>query len=103
MTFNCLGCVLRDAPRGPAPTCGRGVCATCSAAPIEIPCDRVRLAPEALGTWSVRRDPYMLWDTGADAVVSARKFFLSPTPDGNVRKSTSTPSASRSALHNCLY
>ena len=85
MAFKCLGCALREGSCGTAAGSWQAVCATCSTTPIHIPCDRVRLCPESLGKWSARRAPFMLWDTGAGAVVSARKFYLSPTPDGNVR------------------
>ena len=86
LAFNCLGCALRDAPTQDAPGSWKGVCATCATAPICVPCDRVRLCAENIGKWSVRRDPFHLWDTGKGAVVSARKFYLTPSPDGNVRQ-----------------
>ena len=82
---HCLGCTLRGAPENPANN-SHGVCTTCASGPIHIPCDRVRLCSEAIGTWSKASpmDAFQQWDTGKGAVVPARKFYLSPTPDGNV-------------------
>ena len=81
----CVGCLIRGAPGANAHK-SHGVCAACVAGPIHIPCDRVRLCSEALGKWSMTSplDAFQQWDTGKGAVVSARKFYLSPTPDGNV-------------------
>ena len=85
MSTACLGCTLRGAPETPANN-SHGVCTTCASGPIHIPCDRVRLCSEAIGTWSKASpmDAFQQWDTGKGAVVPARKFYLSPTPDGNV-------------------
>ena len=85
MSAACIGCTLRGAPETPANN-SHGVCTTCASGPIHIPCDRVRLCSEAIGTWSKASpmDAFQQWDTGKGAVVPARKFYLSPTPDGNV-------------------
>ena len=85
MSTACLGCTLRGAPETLANN-SHGVCTTCASGPIHIPCDRVRLCSEAIGTWSKASpmDAFQQWDTGKGAVVPARKFYLSPTPDGNV-------------------
>jgi hypothetical protein len=81
----CIGCTLRGAPETPANN-SHGVCTACASGPIHVPCDRVRLCSENIGTWS-KASPlaaFQQWDTGKGAVVAARKFYLSPTPDGNV-------------------
>ena len=81
----CIGCTLRGAPETPANN-SHGVCTACASGPIHVPCDRVRLCSETIGTWSKASplDAFQQWDTGKGAVVAARKFYLSPTPDGNV-------------------
>ena len=85
MSTACLGCTLRGGPETPANN-SHGVCTTCASGPIHIPCDRVRLCSEAIGTWSKASpmDAFQQWDTGKGAVVPARKFYLSATRDGNV-------------------
>ena len=85
MTTACIGCTLRGAPETPANN-SHGVCTACASGPIHVPCDRVRLCSETIGTWSKASplDAFQQWDTGKGAVVAARKFYLSPTPDGNV-------------------
>ena len=85
MSTACLGCTLRGGPETPANN-SHGVCTTCASGPIHIPCDRVRLCSEAIGTWSKASpmDAFQQWDTGKGAVVPARKFYLSPTPNDNV-------------------
>lgn len=52
--------------------------------PLLVPSDRVRLCPEGMGTWGQSREIFQSWDTGKGAVVPARKYSLTPTPDGNV-------------------
>jgi len=52
--------------------------------PLLVPVERVRLCPETLGTWGQSREIFQSWDTGKGAVVPARKYNLTPTPDGNV-------------------
>jgi hypothetical protein len=37
-----------------------------------------------MGTWGQSREIFQSWDTGKGAVVPARKYNLSATPDGNV-------------------
>jgi hypothetical protein len=85
MSAACIGCTLRGAPETPANN-SHGVCTTCASGPIHVPCDRVRLCSETIGTWSKASplDAFQQWDTGKGAVVAARKFYLSPAPDGNV-------------------
>jgi len=52
--------------------------------PLLVPSERVRLCPESSGTWGQSREIFQSWDTGKGAVVPARKYSLTPTPDGNV-------------------
>ena len=52
--------------------------------PLLVPSERVRLCPENMGTWGQSREIFQSWDTGKGAVVPARKYSLTPTPDGNV-------------------
>jgi len=52
--------------------------------PLLVPSDRVRLCPEGMGTWGQSREIFQSWDTGKGAVVPARKYSLTPTPEGNV-------------------
>ena len=50
--------------------------------PLLVPSDRVRMCPEGLGTWGQSREIFQSWDTGKGAVVPARKYSVTPTPDG---------------------
>merc|ERR1719345_564793 len=81
----CFACTLRGAAKNPANN-SHGVCTSCASGPIHVPCDRVRLCSETVGQWSKvsPHDAFQQWDTGKGAVMSARKFYLSPAPDGNV-------------------
>ena len=85
MTTACIGCTLRGAAKNPADN-SHGVCTSCASGPIHVPCDRVRLCSETVGQWSKvsPHDAFQQWDTGKGAAMSARKFYLSPAPDGNV-------------------
>lgn len=52
--------------------------------PLLVPCERVRLCPEGVGTWGQSREIFQSWDTGLGSTVPARKYNLKPTPNGNV-------------------
>ena len=42
----------------------------------------MRLCPEGIGSWGQSREIFQSWDTGKGAVVPARKYSVTPTPDG---------------------
>ena len=52
--------------------------------PLPVPVERVRICPDTLGVWGQSREIYQSWDTGLGTVVPARKYNLSPVPDGKV-------------------
>ena len=86
----CHACLLMaDKKSGPnARASWRRICYDCTdeymTKPLLVPVDRVRLCPESMGTWGQSREIFQSWDTGKGAVVPARKYNLSATPDGNV-------------------
>merc|ERR1719183_1583120 len=85
----CHACLLRgDERKGPnARASWRRICDDCAEdymSPLLVPCERVRLCPEGVGTWGQSREIFQSWDTGLGSTVPARKYNLKPTPDGNV-------------------
>lgn len=86
----CHACLLHlDKSRPPNPRSSwRRICDDCAskyvASPLPVPNERVRICPDTLGVWGQSREIYQSWDTGLGAVVPARKYYLSPVPDGKV-------------------
>jgi hypothetical protein len=86
----CHACLLRADDRRSlkARSSWRRICDECAEKyvnkPLPVPIERVRFCPDNLGVWGQSREIYQSWDTGLGTVVPARKYILSPVPDGKV-------------------